>query len=162
IVKGWKQYLYDEGGRAYLDAVNNVAHVGHCHPRVVKAAAEQMMVLNTNTRYLHQNIALFSERLCSTLPTPLSVCFLVCSGSEANELALRLARAHSKGTNIICIDGAYHGNTSSLIDVSPYKFDGPGGAGAPPNVHKVTMPDVYRGAYKADDANAGKRYARRV
>jgi 4-aminobutyrate aminotransferase-like enzyme/Ser/Thr protein kinase RdoA (MazF antagonist) len=162
IVKGWKQYLYDEGGRAYLDAVNNVAHVGHCHPRVVKAAADQMIVLNTNTRYLHENIALFSERLCSTLPDPLSVCFLVCSGSEANELALRLARAHSKGTNIVCIDGAYHGNTSSLIDVSPYKFDGPGGAGAPPHVHKVPMPDVYRGPFKADDLDAGKRYARHV
>jgi len=162
IVKGWRQFLYDESGRAYLDAVNNVAHVGHCHPRVVKAAAEQMTVLNTNTRYLHENIALFSERLCSTLPDPLSVCFFVCSGSEANELALRLARAHTKGTNIICVDGAYHGNTSSLIDVSPYKFDGPGGAGSPAHVHKVPMPDVYRGAYKAEDPDAGKRYARHV
>ncbi|HTF38554.1 MAG TPA: aminotransferase class III-fold pyridoxal phosphate-dependent enzyme, partial [Blastocatellia bacterium] len=96
IVKGWKQYLYDDEGRAYLDAVNNVAHVGHCHPRVVKAAQEQMAVLNTNTRYLHENIARFAERLCATMPDPLSVCFFVCSGSEANELALRLARAHTR------------------------------------------------------------------
>jgi 4-aminobutyrate aminotransferase-like enzyme len=162
IVKGWKQYLYDDDGRSYLDAVNNVAHVGHCHPRVVRAAQEQMAVLNTNTRYLHQNIGLLAERLCATMPDPLSVCFLVCSGSEANELALRLARAHTKGTDIICVDGAYHGNTSSLIDISPYKFDGPGGAGAPAHVHKVVMPDTYRGPYKANDPRAGEKYARHV
>ena len=162
IVKGWKQYLYDDEGRAYLDAVNNVAHVGHCHPRVVRAAREQMAVLNTNTRYLHQNIGLLAERLCATMPDPLSVCFLVCSGSEANELALRLARAHTKGTEIICVDGAYHGNTSSLIDISPYKFDGRGGSGAPAHVHKVVMPDTYRGPYKADDFGAGEKFARHV
>jgi 4-aminobutyrate aminotransferase-like enzyme/Ser/Thr protein kinase RdoA (MazF antagonist) len=162
IVKGYKQYLYDDTGRAYLDAVNNVAHVGHCHPRVVRAAQEQMAVLNTNTRYLHENIARFAERLCATMPNPLKACFLVCSGSEANELALRLARAHTKATDIICVDGAYHGNTSSLIDISPYKFDGPGGAGAPAHVHKVTMPDTYRGPYKADDPAAGEKYAGHV
>ncbi|MEK6323921.1 MAG: aminotransferase class III-fold pyridoxal phosphate-dependent enzyme [Acidobacteriota bacterium] len=162
IVKGWKQYLYDDEGRAYLDAVNNVAHVGHCHPRVVKAAQEQMAVLNTNTRYLHENIARFAERLCATMPEPLKVCYFVCSGSEANELALRLARAHTKGTDVICVDGAYHGNTSSLIDISPYKFDGPGGKGAPAHVHKVIMPDVYRGPHKVDDPSAGEKYARHV
>jgi 4-aminobutyrate aminotransferase-like enzyme/Ser/Thr protein kinase RdoA (MazF antagonist) len=162
IVKGWKQYLYDDDGRAYLDAVNNVAHVGHCHPRVVRAAQQQTAVLNTNTRYLHENIERFAERLCATLPDPLRVCFFVCSGSEANELALRLARAHTKGTDIICVDGAYHGNTTSLIDVSPYKFDGSGGMGAPPHVHKVTMPDVYRGPYKARDLQAGEKYAQQV
>jgi 4-aminobutyrate aminotransferase-like enzyme/Ser/Thr protein kinase RdoA (MazF antagonist) len=162
IVKGYQQYLYDDQGRAYLDAVNNVAHVGHCHPRVVKAAQQQTAVLNTNTRYLHENIARFAERLCSTMPETLSVCFFVCSGSEANELALRLARAHTRGTEIICVDGAYHGNTSSLIDISPYKFDGPGGTGAPPHVHKIIMPDVYRGPYKADDERAGEKYAGHV
>jgi len=162
IVKGYQQYLYDDEGRAYLDAVNNVAHVGHCHPRVVKAAQEQMAVLNTNTRYLHENIARFAKRLCATMPEPLSVCFFVCSGSEANELALRLARAHTKETEIICVDGAYHGNTTSLIDISPYKFDGPGGAGAPPHVHRVMMPDTYRGPYKADDERAGEKYAQHV
>jgi 4-aminobutyrate aminotransferase-like enzyme len=162
IVKGWKQYLYDSEGRAYLDAVNNVAHVGHCHPRVVEAAQEQMAVLNTNTRYLHENIARFAERLCATVPDPLSVCFFVNSGSEANELALRLAHAHTKATDIICVDGAYHGNTTSLIDISPYKFEGPGGSGAPSHVHKAMMPDTYRGPYKADDPNAGEKYAQYV
>ena len=162
VVKGWKQYLYDDEGRSYLDAVNNVTHVGHCHPRVVRAAQQQMVVLNTNTRYLHENIARFAERLCATMPDPLRVCFFVCSGSEANELALRLAKAHTKATDVICVEGAYHGNTTSLIDISPYKFDGPGGSGAPPHVHKVMMPDTYRGPYKADDLEAGPKYARHV
>jgi len=119
-------------------------------------------VLNTNTRYLHENIARFADRLCATMPEPLSVCYFVCSGSEANELALRLAKAHTKGSEIICVDGAYHGNTSSLIDISPYKFDGPGGSGAPAHVHKVMMPDTYRGPYKADDPGAGEKYAGHV
>jgi 4-aminobutyrate aminotransferase-like enzyme len=162
IVKGYRQYLYDDEGRAYLDAVNNVAHVGHSHPRVVRAAQEQMAVLNTNTRYLHENISRFAERLCATMPDTLRVCFFVNSGSEANELALRLARAHTKGTDIICVDGAYHGNTTLLIDISPYKFDGPGGEGAPSHVHKILMPDTYRGPYKADDERAGEKYARHI
>src|SRR6476646_7058524 len=90
-VRGWMQYLYDHAGRRYLDAYNNVPHVGHSHPRVVGAATEQMLVLNTNTRYLHDSLAAFAERLIATLPPPLSVCYFVNSGSEANELALRLA-----------------------------------------------------------------------
>lgn len=162
IVRGWMQYLYDEDGRAYLDAVNNVAHVGHCHPRVVKAGQQQMAVLNTNTRYLHDNLVRYAERLCATLPAPLSVCFFVCSGSEANELALRLARTYTGQKDMIVVDVAYHGNTTSLIEISPYKFDGPGGAGAPPYVHKVPMPDVYRGEFKRDDPHAAEKYARHV
>jgi 4-aminobutyrate aminotransferase-like enzyme/Ser/Thr protein kinase RdoA (MazF antagonist) len=162
IVRGWMQYLYDDTGRAYLDAVNNVPHVGHCHPRVVKAAQEQMAILNTNTRYLHENIVRYAERLCALLPDPLRVCFFVCSGSEANDLALRLARAHTKQRDVIVVDGAYHGNLTSLVEISPYKFDGPGGDGAPAQVHKVAMPDVYRGAHKASDPQAGEQYARHV
>jgi 4-aminobutyrate aminotransferase-like enzyme/aminoglycoside phosphotransferase (APT) family kinase protein len=162
IVRGWMQYLYDENGSAYLDAVNNVAHVGHCHPRVVKAGQEQMAVLNTNTRYLHENLVVYAEQLCAKLPEPLGVCFFVNSGSEANELALRLARAHTKRKDIIVVDGAYHGNTTSLIEISPYKFDGPGGAGAPPYVHKVPTPDVYRGLYKQRDMQTGEQYADHV
>ncbi len=162
IVRGWMQYLYDEDGRAYLDAVNNVSHVGHCHPRVVKAGQEQMAVLNTNTRYLHDNLVRYAERLCATLPEPLRVCFFVCSGSEANELALRLARTHTRQKDMIVVDAAYHGNTTSLVEISPYKFDGPGGAGAAAYVHKVPMPDVYRGEYKRTDPHAGEKYARYV
>ncbi len=162
IVRGSMQYLYDEEGRAYLDAVNNVSHVGHCHPRVVRAGQEQMAVLNTNTRYLHDNLVRYARRLRATLPEPLSVCFFVCSGSEANELALRLARTHTQRKDLIVVDVAYHGNTTSLIEISPYKFDGPGGTGAPPYVHKVPMPDVYRGEYKKNDLQAGEKYARYV
>ncbi len=162
IVCGSMQYLYDADGRAYLDAVNNVPHVGHCHPRVVRAGQEQMAVLNTNTRYLHENLARYTERLCATLPDPLRVCFFVCSGSEANELALRLARAHTRQKQMIVLAAGYHGNTTSLVEISPYKFDGAGGAGAPLHVHQVPMPDLYRGVYKRDDPHAANKYAAHV
>ena len=138
------QYLYDEDGTEYLDAYNNVAHVGHCHPRVVQAAQQQIGILNTNTRYLHDTILDYAEKLTTTLPSPLSVCFFVNSGSEANELALRLARAHTNTRDLVVLDHAYHGNTTTMIDISPYKHDGPGGSGAPPWVHKVPLPDAYR------------------
>jgi 4-aminobutyrate aminotransferase-like enzyme/Ser/Thr protein kinase RdoA (MazF antagonist) len=160
IIRGWRQYLYDSHGRAYLDCVNNVAHVGHCHPRVVLAAAGQAALLNTNTRYLHEYLAEYVERLTATLPPPLSVVYLVCSGSEANELALRLARTHTQAQDIIVVDTAYHGNTNALVDISPYKFNGPGGRGKPAHVHVVPMPDVYRGPERGPDA--GPRYARHV
>ncbi len=140
IVRGSMQYLYDDEGRQYLDAYNNVAHVGHCHPRVVEAGVRQMQTLNTNTRYLHETILNYAERLTSTLPDPLNVCYFVNSGSEANELAIRLARAHTNARDMIVLDHAYHGNTTTLIDLSPYKHDGPGGNGAPPWVHKVPLP----------------------
>jgi 4-aminobutyrate aminotransferase-like enzyme/Ser/Thr protein kinase RdoA (MazF antagonist) len=159
IVRGWREFLFDTEGRRYLDAVNNVAHVGHSHPRVVRAGQRQMAVLNTNTRYLHEQRLRYAERLWATLPSPLSVCYFVNSGSEANELALRLARAYTGRREVIVLEGAYHGNTSSLIDVSPYKHDGPGGAGPPTWVHKVPIPDVYRGRYRSDEARAGERYA---
>jgi 4-aminobutyrate aminotransferase-like enzyme/Ser/Thr protein kinase RdoA (MazF antagonist) len=162
MARGDRQYLFDADGRRFLDAVNNVPHVGHNHPRVVEAVAHQLAVLNTNTRYLHESIAAYADRLCALMPAPLSVCYLVCSGSEANELALRLARAYTGHRDIIVLDGAYHGNTTSLVEISPYKFDGPGGAGAPRHVHNVAMPDVYRGPYRASDPNAGSRYAQDV
>jgi 4-aminobutyrate aminotransferase-like enzyme len=140
IVRGSMQYLYDDEGRQYLDAYNNVAHVGHCHPQVVAAAQQQMAILNTNTRYLSDLIVEYAQKLTATLPDPLSVCFFVNSGSEANELALRLARAHTKARDMIVLDHAYHGNTTTLIDISPYKHDGPGGEGPPSWVHKAPLP----------------------
>jgi 4-aminobutyrate aminotransferase-like enzyme len=159
ITRGWMQYLYDHAGRQYLDAYNNVPHVGHSHPRVVRAATEQMLVLNTNTRYLHDKLAMFGERLVATLPPPLRICYFVNSGSEANELALRLARAHTRRRDVVVLDAAYHGNTTTLIDISPYKFNGPGGEGAQPWVHVLPLPDTYRGKYRSDDAQAGEKYA---
>src|SRR5258708_30037128 len=122
------QYLYDEDGRAYLDAVNNVSHVGHCHPRVVKAGQEQMAVLNTNTRYLHDNLVRYAERLCATLPKPLRVCFFVCSGSEANELALRLARSHTRQKVLIIVASASPCNDRTIVEICPYQFVRSGGA----------------------------------
>ena len=162
IIRGAMQYLFDDAGRTYLDAVNNVPHVGHCHPRVVKAAKQQLAVLNTNTRYLHDNLVQYAQRLTSKLPQPLRVCYFVCTGSEANDLALRLARTRTKRSDIIVVEGAYHGTTASDIEISPYKFDGPGGTGAEPFIHKVPIPDTYRGAYKAADPDAGKKYAGHV
>ena len=139
IVRGAMQYLYDDEGRQYLDAYNNVAHVGHCHPKVVAAGQRQMEVLNTNTRYLSELILEYGEKLTATLPEALSVCFFVNSGSEANELAIRLARAHTKARSLIVLEHAYHGNTTTCIDISPYKHDGRGGEGAPSWVHTARL-----------------------
>jgi 4-aminobutyrate aminotransferase-like enzyme len=147
IVRGDMQYLYDYEGRRYLDAYNNVAHVGHCHPKVVAAGQQQMALLNTNTRYLNDLIVRYAEGLTATLPDPLSVCYFVNSGSEANELALRLARAHTKARDLIVLEHAYHGNTTTLIDISPYKHDGPGGDGPPAWVHKAPLPATKHDAH---------------
>jgi 4-aminobutyrate aminotransferase-like enzyme len=119
--------------------------VGHCHPRVVQAGQRQMALLNTNSRYLHTHIVRYAERLCATLPEPLRVCFFVNSGSEACDLALRLARTHTGSRATVVIDGAYHGNSGELVRISPYKYDGPGGGGQPGYVRKVPTPDTYRG-----------------
>ncbi len=162
IVRGFRQHLYDETGRAYLDSVNNVPHVGHSHPRVVEAVRRQLAVLNTNTRYLHENLVRYARRLTAKLPPPLRVCYFVNSGSEANDLALRLARTFTGRRDMIVVDGAYHGNLTSLIEISPYKFDGPGGAGRPPFTWKVVMPDPYRGPYRSADTAAGARYVGHV
>ena len=156
IVRGEMQYLFDDEGRRYLDAYNNVAHVGHCHPKVVAAGQQQMALLNTNTRYLSDLIIRFAERLTATLPDSLSVCYFVNSGSEANELALRLARAHTKARDLIVLEHAYHGNTTTLIDISPYKHDGPGGDGPPAWVHKAPLPS------SIDDAEAVVEIARTI
>ena len=162
IVRGVKQYLVDADGRRYLDAVNNVAHVGHAHPDVVRAGQQQMAALNTNTRYLHEAMLAYAERLTATLPDPLRVCYFVNSGSEANELAIRMARAFSGERDMIVVESGYHGNTTTLVDVSHYKFAGPGGTGAPDWVHVVPMPDTYRGPFREDDEGAGLKYAQAV
>ena len=162
IARGRKQFLYDEDGQRYLDCVNNVAHVGHGHPRVLAAARRQMARLNTNTRYLHDAIVDYAEALRATLPDALSVCFFVNSGSEANELALRLAAAQTGGQDIIVIDHAYHGHTSALIDISPYKFNGRGGRGQAAHVQVARMPDGFRGEIRGYGEDAGAFYAKSV
>ncbi len=152
IVRGEMQYLFDETGRRYLDAYNNVPHVGHCHPEVVEAAYQQMRTLNTNTRYLSDHFNDYAESLLATMPEVLDTCFFLNSASEANELALRLARIATGNKDTIVAESAYHGYTTTLIDISPYKHDGPGGSGAPNWVHTVPIPDNYRGVHRDDDA----------
>ena len=145
IVRGEMQYLYAADGTQYLDLVNNVCHVGHCHPKVVAAGQEQMSKLSTNTRYVFDGLTEYVSRISATLPDELCVGFLLNSGSEANELAVRLARAHTGNHDMVVIEGGYHGNTSMLVQLSPYKFMGPGGKGKPESwVHVVPVPDVFR------------------
>ena len=162
IVRGRGSHLYDPMGRGYLDCVNNVAHVGHEHPRVVQAGRRQMRVLNTNTRYLHEHVVEYAERLAALLPDPLSVCVFVNSGSEANELALRMARAHTRGPGVVAVEGGYHGHSQGLVDVSHYKHAGEGGQGAPEWVRTTPLPDDYRGRYGREVQDRGSRYADHV
>ena len=152
IVRGYEAYLYAADGRRYLDTVNNVAHVGHEHAAVVMAGQAQMGVLNTNTRYLHPTVVEFAEALCATLPGSLSVVHFVNSGSEANELALRMARTVTGRTDTLALEVGYHGNTGGTIDVSSYKFDGKGGTGRPPGTHLLPLPDPFRGIHASDPA----------
>lgn len=163
VVRGSMQYLWDEKGRRYLDTRNNVGHVGWQHPAVHAAVSQQLSLTNSNTRYLHPNVVLLAKRLAATLPDPLSVCFFVNSGSEANDLALRLARAHTKKNDVVVLDHGYHGHTASVIDISPYKFDHTGGEGAKPWVHKVACPDMYRGRHRdKSPEEASRLYADEV
>jgi len=165
IVRAQAQYMYDEEGNAFLDCINNVCHVGHCHPTVVKAGQQQMAQLNTNSRFLHDNLTNYAERLTSTLPGNLSVAFLVNSGSEANDLALRLAHEHTGNKDVITLDHSYHGHVISLIDISPYKFDKPGGTGCPEFTWVAPVPDTYRGVHRDSEhpgEDMGKLYSSEV
>jgi len=158
IVRGEGTWLYDHTGRGHLDCVNNVAHVGHSHPHVVAAIARQAALLNTNTRYLHRTILDYAERLAATFPDPLRVVYFTNSGSEANELALRIARTLTSRHDVIALDWGYHGNTNDLVEISAYKFNRKGGDGRPAHTHLADLPDPYRGAHGTD----GPAYAASV
>jgi 4-aminobutyrate aminotransferase-like enzyme/Ser/Thr protein kinase RdoA (MazF antagonist) len=160
IVRGAGVFLLDRMGKKYLDTVNNVAHVGHEHPAVVRAGQMQMAVLNTNTRYLHENILELTEELLKTLPPELSVLHFVNSGSEANELAMRMAMAATGQKDFVVSEGGYHGNTNLCVAVSPYKFEGRGGKGTPEHTHVFPLPDSFRGRYRG--TSTGKDYAGEV
>ena len=159
IVKGALQYLYDDKGKTFVDCVNNPSHVGHCHPHVVKKMQKQIATLNTNTRYLNDNIIEFAKMLKKTLDPSLSVCYFTNSGSEANDLAIRMSRHFTKQKDVIVLDHAYHGTSTASMEMSPYKFDGKGGFGKMPWIHKAMNPDQYRGPYQYDDDKAGEKYA---
>ena len=153
LVRGEGVWLFDEDGRAYLDVYNNVAHVGHCHPRVVEAVIRQTQTLNTHTRYLHQTILEYAERLTATFPKELRYAMFVCSGSEANELALRIAKAATGAEGTLVTAHAYHGNTGTLAQVSTAH----GWIARGRDVKPIPAPDTYRRAHREDGVEAATR-----
>ena len=155
LVKGKGQYLWDADGRQYLDVYNNVASIGHCHPAVIDAVCSQMGQLNTHTRYLHERILDYSEALLATLPAEIDRAMYMCTGSEANDLAIRVARAHSGGTGIIVTKEAYHGTSDLTSGVSPAL-----GSGQPlaPTTRLVMPPDHYR----VDAPDLGEWFAHEI
>lgn len=155
-------WLHDENGHRYLDSINNVTHVGHANRRVVEAAHRQMLRLNTNSRFIYDGLARYSQRLVSLLPSPLEVVFFVCTGTEANDLALRIARQVTGRHDILVIDGAYHGSTGAAIEISPNRYKSRGGLGRPPTTHEVLQPNRYRGEFGYNDPYAGRKYAQDV
>lgn len=173
IVKGEGSRLIDETGTSYLDTRNNVAHCDHGHPRIVKAVQKQVKQLNTNTRYLHPNVSRLGQRLSNLLPDPLGIVFFVNSGSEANDLALRLARAYTQSKNTIVLEGSYHGHSLAVLEVSPYKYeqsrefqlhppkDNVDFASPGKHIWRVPAPDIYRGPHR-DIKTAGREYAKTV
>ncbi|WP_435661385.1 aminotransferase class III-fold pyridoxal phosphate-dependent enzyme [Leisingera caerulea] len=159
LLRGWKHHMFDEWGRPYLDAYNNVPHVGHAHPRIQAVAADQLKRMNSNTRYLHPAQTAFAEKVLSKLPDRFEVCFFVNSGTEANELALRLARAHTGAKGMVTPDHGYHGNTTGAISISAYKFNKPGGVGQADWVELVEVADDYRGSYRRGDPDRAQKFA---
>ncbi|MDP9254494.1 MAG: aminotransferase class III-fold pyridoxal phosphate-dependent enzyme, partial [Verrucomicrobiota bacterium] len=161
LVEGKMQYVFDETGRRYLDALGGIVtvSVGHCHPHVVEAAHNQNeMLQHSTTIYLHPNIGEYARKLASKMPGELKVCYFVNSGSEANDLALLMARAYTGNYEVIALRNAYHGGgvtTMGLTAHHTWKFNVPHSFG----VHHSITPDPYRGAWGRDDADAGKKYA---
>ncbi|OJF92106.1 aminotransferase [Pararhizobium antarcticum] len=149
IERGWKEHLFDVEGRAYLDMVNNVSILGHGHPRLSENIARQWSLLNTNSRFHYASVAQFSERLAGLAPEGLDTVFLVNSGSEANDLALRLAWATSGARNMLCLLEAYHGWSVASDAVSTSIADNPQALTTrPPWVHPVVSPNTYRGQFR--------------
>src|SRR5215471_8059990 len=161
IVEGKAQYVFDEHGRRYLDALGGIVtiSVGHCHPEVVGAARRQNELLqHATTIYLHPNIGEYAKKLAAKMPDDLKVCYFVNSGSEANDLALLMARAYTGNYDVISLRNAYHGGNASgmaLTAHSPWKYNVPHSFG----VHHALAPYAYRGPFGYDDRNAGEKYA---
>ncbi len=159
LVRGEGVWLFDAEGKRYLDVYNNVPVVGHCNPYVVEALTRQAGTLNIHTRYLHENIVNYAERLTATFDDSLSMAMFACTGSEANEIALRMARHCTKGMGIIVTDFAYHGNTTAVAEL---------GTGFMPdamhakNVRAIPIPDSYRGLHGLADSALAQAYADEV
>jgi 4-aminobutyrate aminotransferase-like enzyme len=170
LVEAKGQYCYDEEGKRYLDAYSNVCHVGYCHDHVIDAATEQMKTIVSNTRYVHPTLGDYASKLVAKMPkdSNLSVCYFTNSGSEANDLAIRLARVYTRQKYIFALENAYHGTTGSCTGVSPSLSTGntnksnvthPDYAYYGRNVKLIRAPDTYRGDYRADDPKAYLKYA---
>ena len=157
IVRGEGVWLYDADGRKYLDMYNNVAHVGHCHPQVVEAICAQVGTLNTHTRYLHDNVINLAEQLTAKFPTELDTAMFCCTGSEANELALRIASSVTGSEGLVVVEYAYHGNSRATFEISPSDIPA---NDIPSYVVTVPAPDTFRGQYRGEDA--ADKYASHV
>lgn len=159
LVRGQGTSVFDAEGRRYLDCYNNVPSVGHCHPHVVAAIATQAGLLNSNTRYLHNEVVRLGERLSQTMPPELDTWVFTCSGSEANDLAVRIARALTGREGVLVTENSYHGNTSVTTDLSLIEYDA---ARRPSWVGTLPPPNVYRGRYQTGEPDLGEKYARHV
>lgn len=163
LVRGWKQYLFDENGQMYLDAINNVAHIGHSRAEITIAATNQLKKLNTNARFLYKNNIEYAERLQKYFPKSLEVVFFACTGSEANDLALRLARCYTGQQDVIVIDGEYHGNTTAVDEISSCLMDNPTASKSVRSyTHPLIQPNTFRGKFREDVPNVADLYAQDV
>lgn len=160
MVRSAYQYMYDGAGNTYLDAYNNIPHVGHSHPRVIQASKSQMSRLNTNTRYLYEGLAEYAEQLLSYFPPELNRVFFVNSGSAASDLAIRMANNHTGSQLQMVMELGYHGNTQIGIDISDYKFNNAKGQGQKQHIIKTTLPDTYKGKYTSAESHPGQRYGK--
>lgn len=159
LVRGHGTSVYDADGKRYLDCYNNVPNVGHCHPHVVSAIAAQAATLNTNTRYLHDEVVRLAERLSGTMPPELDTWVFTCSGSEANDLAVRIARALTGRQGVLVTENSYHGNTTVTAGLSLIEYD----AAKRPNwVACLPPPNLYRGRYRAGEPELDRKYADHV
>ncbi|MGB3150377.1 MAG: aminotransferase class III-fold pyridoxal phosphate-dependent enzyme, partial [Maribacter sp.] len=153
------QYMYDTQGNTFLDAYNNIMQVGHCHPRVVEAGQNTIARLNTNTRYIYDEFLSYSEKLLAKFPPSLNKVFLVNSGSAATDLAIRIAKAHTKNKKVMVLEHGYHGNTQNGIDISHYKYNHKGGAGKSEYIIEAALPKIFNSGFKNEN-DASKHFAK--
>ena len=158
LVRGEGVWLYDEKGNNYLDCYNNVVSVGHCNPKVVKALCTQAAILNTHTRYIHENVVSLAEKLTAKFPKKLDICIFVCTGTEANDLALQMARVVTGNYGAIATEAAYHGNSVAISAMDPDRKD----PRAADWLATFEPPNTYRGPHRAEDDNLADFYAKKV
>jgi 4-aminobutyrate aminotransferase-like enzyme len=156
LIRGEGVWLFDADGKRYLDCYNNVASVGHCHPLVVKALSEQAATLSTHTRYLHDKVVRYAERLGATLPGDLKVCLFVCTGSEANDLAFRMARTVTGNDGAIVTEFAYHGNSTAVTELSTAEYPADE---RPDYLMAIEPPNPFRGTFRYGEPALGPKYA---